>query len=369
MITATDHEELGLLGDSVRMLLERAGGRDRARQARGSGKIDRAVWLELAEAGILGVMAAEDNGGLGLGLAAGGVIAMEMGKVLAPDPFTAVTGLTITLIERLSPEHEYLGAIISGTLVPSFAFQERGPQGLSDVVETRLSKGLLNGSKAWVANAQNADLIFVLAEGEDGPTLCLVETDAEGLSQKAIRQTDGGSLSEIVFSSTPATVLASGKKVLEAVSVAADNATALVASELLGVSKTTLDLTLEFLKTREQFGKPIGGFQAIQHRAVDMHLACQIADSGIRECLVLMDKTTDFQARSRHASRAKARACEAALKITREAIQMHGAVGYTDEFDIGLYLNRALALSAWLGDGSYHRRRWFNLAGIEEQTA
>ncbi len=367
MIHTFDQEELGLLSDSIATLLERAGGRDRARQARGTDTIDRAIWSELASAGMLGVMAGEDTGGLGLGLVAGGVIAMEMGKVLAPDPFTAVAGLTVTLLERLVPEHEYLGSVIEGELVSAFAFQERGVRGLSDHIETRISKGVLNGAKSWVANGASADFFLVLAQSEDGQALCLVQSDAKGLTQKTIRQSDGGGLSEITFSSTPALTLATGQQVSDAVSTAVDNATALTACELLGVSGVALDLTLEFLKTREQFSKPIGSFQAIQHRAVDMYTAYQIADAGIRECLTLMDETTDVLVRSRQASRAKVRACETALKITREAVQMHGAVGYTDEFDIGLYLNRALALSAWLGDGSYHRRRWFRLAGFQEQ--
>ena len=368
MTFATDQEELGLLSDSVATLLERAGGRDRARQARCSDKIDRAVWSELAEAGILGVMAGEDTGGLGLGLAAGGVIAMEMGKTLAPDPFAAVTGLAISLFEQLAPDHEHLVDIIAGKLVPSFAFQERNSGGLSDKIETVYSKGVLNGAKAWVANAEGADFILVLAKGNEGQILCLVEPDARGMTTKTIRQSDGSNLSEIVFSSTPGETLATGPQVDDAVSIATDNAIALTACELLGVSGAAFELTLEFLKTREQFGKPIGSFQAIAHRAVDMHTSYQIADAGIRECLTLMDKTSDTLIRSRHASRAKVRACETALKITRDAIQMHGAVGYTDEFDIGLYLNRALALSAWLGDGAYHRRRWFKLAGIQEKT-
>lgn len=369
MTSATDQEVLGLLSDSVATLLERAGGRNRARQARCSDKIDRAIWSELAEAGILGVMAGEDAGGLGLGLAAGGVIAMEMGKTLAPDPFAAVTGLVISLFEQLAPDHEHLGDIIAGELVPSFAFQERNSTGLSDKIETIYSKGVLNGAKAWVANAEGADFILVLAHGGDEQTLCLVEPDAKGMTLKTIRQSDGSGLCEIVFSSTPARILATGLHVDDAVKIAIDNATVLTACELLGVSGAALELTLEFLKTREQFGKPIGSFQAIQHRAVDMHTAYQIADAGILECLILMDKTSDTAIRSRHASRAKVRACETALKITREAIQMHGAVGYTDEFDVGLYLNRALALSAWLGDGAYHRRRWFKLSRIQEQTA
>ncbi len=362
-----DTEELELLRDSIARLLERAGGVGRARIAREKAEIDTAVWKELAEAGILGVMATEPSGGMELGLAAGGVIAIEMGRVLAPEPFTATTCLAIPLLEELGAGSEQAGAIVGGEAIAGIALQERGAGGVSETLETRFSNGCLDGAKSWAVNCEDADILLVLAQGPNGQTLCLVDAGAKGMKQQSVRQSDGGLLSDISFSSTPATELASGPRVAEAITAATDRATALIACELLGVSGAALEITLEFLKTREQFGKKIGSFQAIQHRAVDMHTALQVADAGIRECLTLMDKVPDAMTRSRHASRAKVRACEVAMKITRESIQMHGAVGYTDEFDIGLYLNRALALSAWLGNAAYHRQRWFRLAGIQEQ--
>ena len=141
-----------------------------------------------------------------------------------------------------------------------------------------------------------------------------------------------------------------------------------VAAMALGLVERSLELCLEYAKTRVQFDQPIGSFQVIQHRAVDLNVMCEVAQSGVREALALMDIETDPKVRVRLASRAKARAVTAAKKITRDAIQLHGAVGYTDEFDIGLYLNRSLVLSAWLGDDTYHRRLWF-AAREEEGTA
>lgn len=355
-------QELRLLRDSVAKLLERAGGHARGRAARGSRNgVDRAVWLQLAEAGVLGAMLGEDAGGLGLGLVAGGAIAEEFGRVLAPEPFGPVAGLAVGLLERLCPEHALLGQIVAGEIFPAIAWQERGPSGPSAKTETRFSGTALKGDKAWVAAAEGADILLVVADSPDGLALCRADGQASGVSLEPVRQADGGYLCEIAFSDAPAEVVASGAQVAEALTAAVDDATALAAAELLGVVREALKLTLEFLKTREQFGRPVGAFQALQHRAVDMHLAHEITEAGIREALALMDETSDTRHRSRQASRAKARAGEAARKITREAIQMHGAVGYTDEFDIGLYLNRALALSAWLGDATYHRRRWLDL--------
>ena len=150
-----------------------------------------------------------------------------------------------------------------------------------------------------------------------------------------------------------------GEAVRDALAEAINDTTALVAAELVGLSERAFEIVLDYIKTREQFDKPIGSFQVIQHRAVDLNVMCEVAQSGVREALGLMDGETDPKTRARLASRAKARAVTAARKITRDAIQLHGAVGYTDEFDIGLYLNRALVLSAWLGDDAYHRRLWF----------
>jgi len=183
-----------------------------------------------------------------------------------------------------------------------------------------------------------------------------------------LAQADGSALGELSFSGTPAAKLASGNVVTDALAQAVADATALAAAELVGLSQRAFEITLDYIKTREQFDKPIGSFQVIQHRAVDLNVACEVAQAGVREVLAQMDGETDPKIRARLASRAKARAVTAAKKITRDAIQLHGAVGYTDEFDIALYLNRALVLSAWLGDDAYHRRLWFE-AREEEGSA
>jgi len=204
--------------------------------------------------------------------------------------------------------------------------------------------------------------------GDDGPVLTLVEATAEGLSVDRRTQADGSAMGELSFSGTPAQELARGAAVKDALADAINDATALAAAELVGLSERALEITLDYIKTREQFDKPIGAFQVLQHRAVDLHIMREIAQAGVREALALMDGETDTRARAMLASRAKARAVTTAKRITRDAIQMHGAVGYTDEYDIGLYLNRALVLSAWLGDDAHHRRIWFE-AREEEGAA
>lgn len=365
-ILSSEQEDLRLLRESARTLFERAGGSDRARQLRDAGGgFDPEMVRELAEAGVFGVAVPEDQGGLGMGLAAGGVIAEEVGRVIAPEPVVSTIGLSLGLLRRLCPDHPKMAQLIGGEISLAVAWQERGPDGAPADATCRYADGKLTGGKAWVVGAIGSHGFLVVAEQDDGPVLVLAEADAQGLVIDKRTQADGSSLGELSFSGTPAAELASSGAVLTALAEAVADATALAAAELVGLSERAFEITLDYIKTREQFDKPIGSFQVIQHRAVDLNVMCEVAQAGVREALAQMDSETDPKVRAPIASRAKARAVTAAKKITRDAIQLHGAVGYTDEFDIGLYLNRALVLSAWLGDDAYHRRIWFEAREAE----
>lgn len=365
-ILSSEQEDLRLLRESARTLFERAGGSDRARKLRDAGGgFDAEMVRELAEAGVFGVAVPEDQGGLGMGLAAGGVIAEEVGRVIAPEPVVSTIGLSLGLLRRLCPDHPKMAQLIGGEISLAVAWQERGPDGAPADATCRYADGKLTGGKAWVVGATGSLGFLVVAEGDDGPVLVLAEADEQGLVIDKLTQADGSSLGELSFSGTPAAELASGGAVPTALAEAVADATALAAAELVGLSERAFEITLDYIKTREQFDKPIGSFQVIQHRAVDLNVMCEVAQAGVREALAQMDSETDPKVRAPIASRAKARAVTAAKKITRDAIQLHGAVGYTDEFDIGLYLNRALVLSAWLGDDTYHRRIWFEAREAE----
>lgn len=348
-----------MLRESVRTLLGRVGGIARARNARDKGW-DRQVMNELAHAGVLGVAAPEAVGGLGMGFTAAGVIAEEVGRALAPEPVVPAIALAIGMIQRACPGDAMLAAAIGGEIACALAWQERGPRGYPDQMACRFDGKVLNGSKAWIAGAVGADSLLVVAQNDSQPVLVALDADGRGISSKLRRQSDGSLLCDIGFVDAPAKVLAEGSVVLEALSGVVADATALAAAELVGVSAKALELTLDYVKTREQFGKPIGSFQVIQHRAVDLYVTQQVAEAGVSEAVARMHVCTDPRARAREASRAKARACSTAKQITRESIQLNGAVGYADEFDIGLFLNRALVLSAWLGDAAYHRAQWMD---------
>jgi alkylation response protein AidB-like acyl-CoA dehydrogenase len=363
-------DELRMLRESVRTLLERAGGVSRARKARGKG-FDRAVLAELAEAGVLGLDVPEAVGGLGMGLAAAGIVAEEMGRALAPEPVVPTMALAVGMLHRLCQGSPLLQAAVRGESVFALAWQERergDPMRDRDLGGCRFEGGLLTGTTAWVAGAAQADKFLVVGRQQAEPVLVAVDAGAAGVSVTKRRQADGSDLCEIRFEEAPATLLSEGQAVGKALANAVADATALAAAELLGVASKALELTLNYVKVREQFGKPIGAFQVIQHRLVDMHIAREIAAAGIGEALGRMGAADSLIVRAREASRAKARAGTAALKITREAIQLHGAVGYTDEFDVGLFLNRALVLSAWLGNATHHRRHWLASLGAQEAS-
>jgi alkylation response protein AidB-like acyl-CoA dehydrogenase len=147
---------------------------------------------------------------------------------------------------------------------------------------------------------------------------------------------------------------------------ALDRATVVASAELVGVMGRTLELSLDYMRTRVQFGKPIGAFQALQHRAVDLYLQQELAAAVLAEGVRDLETIADDRARSALASRVKARASEAALRVTREAIQIHGAIGFTEDCDVGLYTKRAIVLSAWLGNATAHRRRYARIAVRQE---
>jgi alkylation response protein AidB-like acyl-CoA dehydrogenase len=156
--------------------------------------------------------------------------------------------------------------------------------------------------------------------------------------------------------------LAAGAAAVNAIETARDHATVIAGAELLGVMGRVLDMSLDYMRTRVQFGKPIGSFQALQHRAVDLYIQRQLASAVLEDGLRRLSETTDAKTRATVASRVKARTSEAGLRIAREAIQIHGAIGFTDEYDAGLYLKRAMVLASWLGNAALHRRRYARLA-------
>ncbi|HFD14874.1 MAG TPA: acyl-CoA dehydrogenase [Rhodospirillales bacterium] len=353
-------EERALLADSAARLFERAGGLARARRQRGRRPVlDRAVWKEMAEAGLLGLLLPEERGGAGLGPLAAGAVAEAIGRHVVPEPFTAAAVLAADLLAALDTPaaRDLASQLAAGDVVPILAWQERGVE-----ARTLLDDGVLRGGKSWVLGGDAADPLLVTAQEGDAPLLLCLPPAAPGLVAEHRRTADGRFLSEFRFDGVALAenaVIARGDHVTAAVARAVDRATALAAAEMVGAAAAALAMTLDYLRTRHQFGRPIGSFQALRHRAVDLFMHLEIARAAIEEVLAALEDAPDPSHRAALASRAKARAGELARRICRETIQMHGALGYTEEYDLGLFVNRLATLSAWLGDDAFHRRRWF----------
>ena len=359
--------------DSARDLLGRQDTTARLRQLRDSvSGFDRTVWQELANAGWLGVMVSEEDGGLGLGIREMAAIAEEVGQHLLPEPLAPVAVQVATILSRCPASalrSELLEHLVSGELVPGLAWQDSLGQLACSSDHSSVSCQreatqmhnvvLLNGEKQFVTPGIGADGWLVFAH--EGPQAVLVWVPARvaGLTLASLRSVDGSIITKLNFDQVrvPAThVLASGRSVCEIIDEANDYARVVQAAELLGIMRKTLATTLDYLCTRKQFGKPIGSFQALKHRAVDAYIQVELSSACLQDVLVQIE---DGGRLSALASRAKARCAHAALQVTRMAIQFHGAMGFTDECDVGLYFKRALFCSAWLGNPGRHRQRYF----------
>ncbi|MCK9284149.1 MAG: acyl-CoA/acyl-ACP dehydrogenase [Rhodocyclaceae bacterium] len=373
-------DERRLLKESVAAFVERCGGATRARAMRGrSPGFDRAVWREFADLGWLAVTLPEQYGGLGLSLTEMAVIAEELGGALAPEPVIEAITLAAGVLRHAggSVADELLPPIAAGEIIPTLAWQESDgnfdPAHVAATATADTTGGIrLNGSKAFVPHADAADGFIVTARDEQGLALYWIPADAPGV-EIVLRPLATGAMVGCVSMKqvevAPTQRIAAGRHAADALHLAIDEATVMASAALVGLIGKALNMTLDYIKVRTQFGKPIGSFQAIQHRAVDLYIQCELAQGALGDALAAHTEAPRSKAAQAATSRAKARCSDVALLICREAVQMHGAIGFTDEYDLGLYLNRALVLAAWLGNSAQHRRRYAAIGNASTQEA
>jgi alkylation response protein AidB-like acyl-CoA dehydrogenase len=326
----------------------------------------------MADLGWLGIALPERYGGMGLGLTETAIVAEGLGRALAPEPYTASAVLAAGALAAGDNEglkQELLPRVVSGEYLPALAWQES--PGTIDAahicaVATPFEGGFrLNGTKRYVVGAAGADGYLVAARAGDELVLGLLDRRAQGVRVEFAPLADGRRFGTVALDDAVVPrerVVAGGEVASAALGRALDHATAIASAELYGVMSRALDMSVDYMKTRVQFGKPIGSFQALQHRAVDLYIQRELASATLEDALRDLDRDPAARERSAIASRVKARCSEAGVRITREAIQIHGAIGFTDEYDAGLYLKRALVLAAWLGNAAQHRRRYAALA-------
>lgn len=351
----------------------------RANSGATPGQIDRAKWKDIAEQGWLGILVPEAGGGLGLGIDAACVIAERLGAGCMPEPFVAAGVIAPFLLGRSSNaalRAATLPKILSGDTIATLAWQgETGRLSIDDVHVTASEsnkEALLNGSARFVP-APGADAFLVATRRPDGLALYWVERATPGLSVTLEPLADGGASGWLRFTKVrvpAASIVAGPVHAGASITEAVDLALIAQSAELVGCMERALEMTLDYLRTRKQFGQAIGSFQVLQHRAVDVWMALELARHAVTTAVrVASAPGVTEQARGAAASSAKNRAAESALLVVKQTIQLHGALGTTDEYDLGLYVNRMIATLPWLGNAAEHRARYGRLMPPRERVS
>jgi acyl-CoA dehydrogenase len=347
----------------------------RARKLRGAAEgYSRELWKEMAELGWLGLTIDAEHGGVGLGHRYLMVVLEELGAKLAPEPIISTTLLGATALQlggspRLQKEH--LPAIVMGERIVALAHHEGHSRFSLAAVDTTADPSAgatvtLVGEKVHVQDGGVADHFIVSARAPDGIALFVVPATAKGVTVTKQSRIDGRSSAVVrldgVVVPRDARLGAEGRglRLLERV---VDAGTAGLCAEMLGSMSAAFTMTLEYLKTRVQFGVPIGSFQALQHRAARLYVEMELARSAVMQANGVLDGPEGGTSSARAVSVAKAKCTDAFMQIANEAIQMHGGIGMTDEHDIGLFVKRARVCEMTFGDAAWHRDRFARLGG------
>ena len=355
-------EEQTLLQDTIRRWLEGECPTTRVRAIMESATgHDPELWRGLAELGVAGLVVPAAHGGIGLELLDAALAAEVLGWCCTPGPFLAATMAAVALVESgdAAAQAEWLPRIASGDALVTFALGEGLGQWDAAQLASRVVDGRLSGEKPLVPYGDVADAIVVAAQDETGPGLWVVTRGAAGVSHTTLRVFDmTRRVSMTTFDGARAVKIARGRTAIDR---ARDAGLVLVAADAFGGAARCLDMTAKYSLTREQFGQPIGAFQGVKHQLAD--LACDLEPS--RALWWYAAHAFDhLQDRSeRHAAIAKAHMTDLYDRVTRYAIELHGGIGFTWEFDLHLWFRRALFDRAFLGEASWHRERAAALAG------
>jgi alkylation response protein AidB-like acyl-CoA dehydrogenase len=363
-------EEQSMLRDSARGLISDKAPVSHLRQLRDNKDatgFSRGLWKTFTEMGFTGLLVPEDFGGSGLGCVEAGVVMEEIGRTLMPSPFLSTAVLAASALSRggsAAQKSEHLPKISAGSLIAALAIDEGTKH---RPLQTRLQavrsgNGFkLNGAKAFVVDGHVADLLIVAARsagaaGErDGLTLFLVDPKTKGIATERTAMVDSHNAARIDFDNVEINAdhvlgeVDQGFALLEGVLNIGRGA---VASEMVGLSEEVFGRTVSYLKERKQFGKPIGEFQALQHRAAQLYIDIEITRAAVLKALQTLDG--DFENAAAAVAVAKARAGATATRAVQEGVQMHGGMGMTDQFDIGFFMKRARTCEELFGDANFH---------------
>ena len=337
----------------------------------------RKLWAEMAEMGWAGIIVDEDHGGSGFGYVGAGVLAEQMGRNLTASPFFSTSVLGATAIQQYGTkkqQEENLAAISGGDRLFALAVDEGPRHNPSRIAFSAKAAGngfVLSGTKTFVADGHVADKLIIAARtsGEEddihGITLFLVDADAPEIEREQTPMVDSRNAANISVDGLEVTgddilgELDEGYTALEGILSAGR---AVLGAEMSGCAQQVFDVTTDYLKEREQFGQKIGSFQGLQHRAAHLATEIEMMKSAVLKSLKDLDE--DFENASMTCSLAKAKTGQVAQLATKEAIQMHGGIGVTDEYDVGLYFKRVHVAQQMFGDAGFHSDRWAKNSGF-----
>ncbi len=363
-------EEQSMLRDSARGLISDKAPVAHLRQLRDTKDADgfsRDLWKTFAEMGFAGLLIPDQFGGSGLGCVEAGIVMEEIGRTLMPSPFLSTGVLAASALSRGGSDaqkSEYLPKISAGSLLAALAVDEGAKHRPVQTAMQAVRSGngfKLNGAKAFVVDGHTADLLIVAARtagnpgDHDGLTLFLVDPKAKGLAIERTVMVDAHNAARITFDNVEVDTdhvlgeIDHGGKLLEGVLNIGRGA---AASEMLGLSEEVFGRTVAYLRERKQFGKAIGEFQALQHRAATLYVDIEITRAAVLKALQALDG--DVEKASAAVAVAKARAGTTATLAVQEGVQMHGGMGMTDQFDIGFFMKRARVCQELFGDSNFH---------------
>ena len=334
---------------------------------------DRDTWQQMVELGWAGITIPEKFGGLGFGHMGMGVVMEECGRTLAASPLlaTAVLGANAILHGGSQEQKsELLEQIAGGELLLALELEEgphHNPYGSAAKAEKSGEGYSVTGSKKFVLDGHVADKLVVVARtsgsagDRNGLTLILVDRNADGVAVTRTVMADSRNAANIEFNGSTGQLIGEEGKGADVLDRVLDAGRILLAAEMLGGIQECFERTIEYLKTREQFGVPIGSFQALKHRAAQMFCEIELSKSAVLEALSALDEDSDQVAEL--ASLAKARLNDTYNLVSREGIQMHGGIGMTDEYEIGFFMKRSRICEHALGNSAFHRDRYGVIQG------
>ncbi|MBE19456.1 MAG: acyl-CoA dehydrogenase [Gammaproteobacteria bacterium] len=368
------NEEQQLLKDTAKEFVSNNAPINHFREIRDSNNelgYSKDIWKKMVDLGWAGILIPEEYGGSNFGMIGLGSVLEETGRCLVPSPLFSTALLGVSLIElggNKDQKEELLNKIAEGSLTTSFALEE-GPHHSVNSIQTKAEKSkdgfIINGNKTFVLDGHSCDLIILAArtsgntKDKSGISLFLIDPKIKGVNVKRTHMVDSRNSSDVYFkdveisSSDLLGELDGGLPIVEQV---VERGQIGLSSEMLGSTIEAFDRTLNYLKERKQFGVLIGSFQSLQHRAATMFAEIELVKSSVMGALNAVDENSNDI--SRFASLAKFKSGETFKLVSSEAVQMHGGVGVTDEYDIGFFLKRSRVAEQIFGSSDYHIDRY-----------